>query len=135
MGLEARYQSTSQEVPPAGASPMMSLDASISTSSIEQGINLCNILEITKTVCFLVKAITADDLPEDLFSVLFHCQDHTHPWKALLAYSIALERPLLALLAASYKVRPHPQYSVKNGASNLYMYICMTVSVCECVCV
>lgn len=48
--------------------------------------------------------VSADSLPSDFFSVFFHCQDHPHPWQALLAYCIALERPLLSLLAGCYKV-------------------------------
>ena len=48
--------------------------------------------------------ISVKELPDDLFTVLFHCQDHTQPWKALLAYSTALQRPLLSLLAACYEV-------------------------------
>ena len=51
-------------------------------------------------------ALTEEDLPADLFSVLFQCQDHPQPsWRALLAYSIGLQRPLLALLASYYEVR------------------------------
>ena len=51
-------------------------------------------------------ALTEEDLPADLFPVLFQCQDHPQPsWRALLAYSIGLQRPLLALLASYYEVR------------------------------
>ena len=49
-------------------------------------------------------ALTQEDLPSDLFSVLFQCQDHPSPWRALLAYGIGLERPLLAVLASYYEV-------------------------------
>ena len=73
-----------------------------------------------------MKAISADDLPEDLFSVLFLCQDHTYPWKALLAYCIALERPLLALLAASYKVGQLMGLHLIQ-----HMNKCLCVFVCE----
>jgi len=44
------------------------------------------------------------DLPSDLFSVLFKCQSHERPWRSLLAHAIALQRPLLAVLAACYEV-------------------------------
>eukprot|EP00731_Ephydatia_muelleri_P024068 Em0016g339a len=45
------------------------------------------------------------DLPEDLFSVLFKCEDLycEQQWRALLAYAIALQNPLLAIFAACYK--------------------------------
>lgn len=48
--------------------------------------------------------ITETQLPSDLFSVLFKCQDHPQPWQALLAHAIPLQHSLLPLLAASYKV-------------------------------
>ena len=48
--------------------------------------------------------LEADNLPDDLFSVFFKCQSHSCPWRALLAYAIALQRPLLAILAACDKV-------------------------------
>ena len=49
-------------------------------------------------------ALLADNLPDDLFSVLFKCQSHLSPWRSLLAHAIALQRPLLAILAACDKV-------------------------------
>ena len=65
--------------------------------------------------------IAQDNLPDDFFTVLFHCQDHPHPWQALLAYCIALERPLLALLAGSYPVS-HFIYSLLRNVSCIILY-------------
>lgn len=48
--------------------------------------------------------IDDSDLPEDLFSTLLKCQSDKIPWRSLLAHAIALERPLLAILAACYEV-------------------------------
>ena len=48
--------------------------------------------------------IEAEDLPDDLFSVFFKSQSHSCPWRSLLAHAIALQRPLLAVLAACHKV-------------------------------
>ena len=53
---------------------------------------------------FLPPALEEEGLPGDLFSVLFKCEAHDTPWKALLAHAIALQRPLLAVLAACYEV-------------------------------
>ncbi|XP_064396222.1 spatacsin-like isoform X6 [Halichondria panicea] len=47
--------------------------------------------------------IEESDLPEDLFSALLKCQADKTPWRSLLAHAIALERPLLAVLAACYE--------------------------------
>ena len=49
-------------------------------------------------------AIEETDLPDDLFSVFFKCQSYETPWRALLAHAIALQRPLLAVLAACKEV-------------------------------
>ena len=48
--------------------------------------------------------IMAPNLPNDLFSVLFKCQDNAQPGQALLAHAIPLQHSLLPLLAASYEV-------------------------------
>jgi spatacsin len=45
-------------------------------------------------------ALSPDNLPDDLFAILFKCQSHSCPWRALLAHAVALQRPLLAILAA-----------------------------------
>ena len=52
--------------------------------------------------------IEESDLPEDLFSALLKCQADKTPWRSLLAHAIALERPLLAVLAACYEVSRIP---------------------------
>ena len=57
-----------------------------------------------REVIFLPPALEEEGLPRDLFSVLFKCEAHSVPWKALLAHSIALQRPLLAVLAGCYEV-------------------------------
>ena len=49
-------------------------------------------------------ALSPDNLPDDLFAILFKCQSHSCPWRALLAHAIALQRPLLAILAACNQV-------------------------------
>ncbi len=49
-------------------------------------------------------AVEQEDLPADLFSVLFKCNTHSSPWRALLAHAIALQRPLLAILAGCHEV-------------------------------
>ena len=53
---------------------------------------------------FLPPALEEESLPGDLFSVLFKCEGHDSPWRALLAHAVALQRPLLAILAACYEV-------------------------------
>ena len=53
---------------------------------------------------FLPPALEEESLPGDLFSVLFKCEGHDTPWRALLAHAVALQRPLLAILAACYEV-------------------------------
>lgn len=49
-------------------------------------------------------ALVEDELPGDLFSVIFKADCHSSSWRALLAHAIALQRPLLAILSACYKV-------------------------------
>ncbi|XP_013406016.1 spatacsin isoform X2 [Lingula anatina] len=44
--------------------------------------------------------LNPDVLPEDVFGVLFACQAQPCPWKAMIAHSVALKNPVLALLAA-----------------------------------
>ena len=53
---------------------------------------------------FLPPALEEESLPADLFSVLFKCEGYNSPWRALLAHAVALQRPLLAILAACYEV-------------------------------
>ena len=48
--------------------------------------------------------LVANELPENLFDVLFACETHPEPWRALLAHAVALNRPLLAILASCYQV-------------------------------
>ena len=57
-----------------------------------------------REIVFLPPPLEEESLPGDLFSVLFKCEAHDTPWRALLAHCIALQRPLLAILAACYKV-------------------------------
>ena len=57
-----------------------------------------------REITFLPPPLEEESLPSDLFSVLFKCEAHDTPWRALLAHCIALQRPLLAILAACYKV-------------------------------
>ncbi|XP_019859323.1 PREDICTED: spatacsin-like [Amphimedon queenslandica] len=82
---------------PAEATPTASKAESVVTKTLSPVLMTSVILE------GLPPALTQEDLPSDLFSVLFQCQDHTSPWRALLAYSIGLERPLLAILASYYE--------------------------------
>lgn len=49
-------------------------------------------------------ALVESELPSDLFSAIFKSQSYECTWQALLAHGIALQRPLLAILAASYGV-------------------------------
>ena len=63
----------------------------------------------------LPPALDEMDLPTDLFSVLFKCQSHESPWRSLLAHAIALQRPLLAILAACYEVCPSNIVSHPKG--------------------
>ena len=76
----------------------------------------------------------SDNLPDDLFSVLFHCQDHPSPWQALLAYCIALQRPLLALLADCYPVQLLHNYTCTCTCSTIvtYTYTCSTIVTYVC---
>lgn len=57
-----------------------------------------------REIVFLPPPLEEESLPGDLFSVLFKCEAHDTPWRALLAHCIALQRPLLAILAACYTV-------------------------------
>ena len=57
-----------------------------------------------REVVFLPPALEEESLPGDLFSVLFKCEAHDTPWRALLAHAVALQQPLLAILAACYEV-------------------------------
>lgn len=51
-------------------------------------------------------AVLESELPTDLFSAIFKSQSHQEccAWRALLAHAVALQRPLLAVVAASYEV-------------------------------
>ena len=49
-------------------------------------------------------ALSPHNLPDDLFAILFKCQSHGCPWRALLAHAVVLQRPLLAILAACNQV-------------------------------
>ena len=71
-----------------------------------------------REVVFLPPALEKESLPSDLFSVLFKCEGHDAPWRALLAHAVALQRPLLSILAACYEVRES---------------VCVYVCVCMCV--
>ena len=53
-------------------------------------------------------AVVEGELPTDLFSALFKSQSQECAWRALLAYAIALQRPLLAVLAACHRVSERP---------------------------
>ena len=48
----------------------------------------------------LQKELTEEDLPTDLLAVLFKCHQGANCYQAILAHSIALHQPLLAILAA-----------------------------------
>nr|XP_006811672.1 PREDICTED: spatacsin-like [Saccoglossus kowalevskii] len=61
----------------------------------------------------LVSSDTGSDIPpsdlearyvaKDLFSIMFTCHNYSHPWRSLLAHSVVLSQPVLAILAACYK--------------------------------
>lgn len=55
---------------------------------------------------FIFKEILldADEVPQNLFDILFKCQSVDVPWRKLLAYSISLHRSLLSVLAACFQV-------------------------------
>ena len=48
--------------------------------------------------------LTADDIPGELFTVLFRCQQSPSSYQTMLAYAIPLQQPLLAILAACCEV-------------------------------
>ena len=48
--------------------------------------------------------LDADEVPQNLFDILFKCQSVDVPWRKLLAYSISLHRSLLSVLAACFQV-------------------------------
>lgn len=52
----------------------------------------------------LPPAILETELPADLFSAILKSQNYECAWRTLLAHAIALQRPLLAVLAACYEV-------------------------------
>ena len=80
-------------------------------------------------------ALEEANLPDDLFSVLFKCRAHQTPWRALLAHAIALQRPLLAILAACQEVGPVCQcVRIYVYACSLCLFVCVCVSVCMYVC-
>ena len=114
VGLASQQKSTKpQETTPSPLiriepNPMDSLPLGL-MSPVTEGTYIFIKIGGDNLTCFLFSAplplpITEKELPEDLLSVLFQCQDHTQPWRALLANSIVLQRPLLALLAACYTV-------------------------------
>jgi len=63
------------------------------------------------------------DLPSDLFSVLFKCQSHERPWRSLLAHAIALQRPLLAVLAACYEVGGSSSRSISHARKRPLLFL------------
>ena len=89
-------------------------------------------------------ALEEVNLPDDLFSVLFKCRVHQTPWRALLAHAIALQRPLLAILAACQEVGPVCQcvcvcvYIMHVCTCSLYLlvhvYMCLGVVCLHYVC-
>ncbi|XP_078689529.1 spatacsin-like isoform X2 [Branchiostoma floridae x Branchiostoma belcheri] len=58
---------------------------------------------ITLTVSAEEKEVDPSSCPDDLFSVLFKCQNTSCPWRSLLAHAVALTAPVLAVLAACYE--------------------------------
>ena len=68
-----------------------------------------------REVVFLPPTLEEESLPSDLFSVLFKCEAHDTPWRSLLVHAVALQRPLLAILAACYEVG-----------------VCVCVCICMC---
>lgn len=46
----------------------------------------------------------ADDLPVDLFTVLFKCRQSSNCYQLMLAHAVALCQPLLAIFAACCEV-------------------------------
>jgi len=48
------------------------------------------------------------DIPSsnNIVDLLLQCDEHKLPWKKLLSYAIVVFNPLLAVLAACYKVSP-----------------------------
>ncbi|XP_078607878.1 spatacsin-like isoform X2 [Branchiostoma floridae x Branchiostoma japonicum] len=57
----------------------------------------------TVTVSAEDKEVDPSSCPDDLFSVLFKCQNTSCPWRSLLAHAVALTAPILAVLAACYE--------------------------------
>eukprot|EP00058_Branchiostoma_floridae_P024300 XP_002609790.1 hypothetical protein BRAFLDRAFT_78622 [Branchiostoma floridae] len=55
------------------------------------------------TVTAEEKEVDTSSCPDDLFSVLFKCQNTSCPWRSLLAHAVALTAPILAVLAACYE--------------------------------
>ncbi|XP_066273752.1 spatacsin-like isoform X2 [Branchiostoma lanceolatum] len=58
---------------------------------------------VTVTVSAEEKEVDPSSCPDDLFSVLFKCQNTSCPWRSLLAHAAALTAPILAVLAACYE--------------------------------
>ena len=48
--------------------------------------------------------LDAEEVPCNLFDILFKCQSVDVPWRKLLACSITLHRSLLSVLAACFQV-------------------------------
>ena len=73
-------------------------------------------------------ALSPHNLPDDLFAILFKCQSNGCPWRALLAHAVALQRPLLAILAACNQVCSTPHLSI-SPVLLMYThtpYVCFT---------
>ncbi|XP_022104683.1 spatacsin-like isoform X2 [Acanthaster planci] len=51
----------------------------------------------------LPQELDINRVPKDLFGVLFECNVAPVPWKSLLAHAVALQEPVLAVIAACYK--------------------------------
>ena len=45
------------------------------------------------------------NVPLDLFGIIFKCKMSDSPWLSMLAHAVAIQEPLLAILAACEKVR------------------------------
>ena len=66
-------------------------------------VNIPNI-GISQTFFFLATDLNPESSPDNLFDVLSLCNEVNHSWRAMRAHTVALRRPLFAVLAACYEV-------------------------------
>ena len=71
---------------------------------------------VSQIFLFIVTDLNPESSPDNLFDVLSLCNEVNDSWRAVLAHTVALSRPLFAVLAACYEV-------IMKGTIQPYHYI------------